>query len=115
MLFLYSERYFSKDKFDEFDELISWNKNRFEELRQGGWIDVFRKDKGSRRTVYEISYKGRKMVGLVYKKLNGEEFSENPSINPMFKRDVPYMHKVYRNYIKGMNKFIQQQRHQTPE
>ena len=29
LLFLYSEKYFSKDKFHEFDELISWNVNRF--------------------------------------------------------------------------------------
>jgi len=38
LLFLNSENYFSKDKFDEFDELMSWNKNRFENLRQAGWI-----------------------------------------------------------------------------
>ena len=36
LLFLKSEQYFSKDKFKEFDELISWNKNRFENLRQAG-------------------------------------------------------------------------------
>ena len=29
LLFLYSEKYFSKDKFNEFDELISWDVNRF--------------------------------------------------------------------------------------
>ena len=34
LLFLYSEKYFSKDKFNEFDELLSWNVNRFENLKK---------------------------------------------------------------------------------
>ena len=28
LIFLYDESYFSKDKFKEFDELLSWNINR---------------------------------------------------------------------------------------
>ena len=95
--------------------LISWDKNRFEDLLKNGWINVFRKKQGNRRTVYEISHKGRKVIGLVYKKLNGEELPEHPSVNPMFKNSAPYMDKVYRNYIIEMNKFIRQQRHRSPE
>jgi hypothetical protein len=38
LLFLKSESYFSKDKFLEFDEILSWDKQRFEKLRQQGWI-----------------------------------------------------------------------------
>ena len=33
LLFLYSEKYFSKDKFSDFNELISWDKMRFEKLK----------------------------------------------------------------------------------
>ena len=115
LLFLYSEKYFSKDKFSEFDELLSWDKQRFDRLLRDGWISVFRKKEGNRRVVYELSYKGRLLVGLIYKKLNGEEMPVDPTGNPMFKADVSYMDKVYRNYIKEMNKFIRQQRHQPPE
>ena len=43
LLFLYDEEYFSKDKFNEFDELLSWNVNRFDQLLKNGWIEVFRK------------------------------------------------------------------------
>jgi len=43
LLFLYSEKYFSKDKFDEFDELISWDEDRFDKLLRDGWLNVFRK------------------------------------------------------------------------
>lgn len=115
LLFLYSEKYFSKDKFFEFDELMSWDENRFDNLLRDGWINVFRKKQGNRRTVYEISYKGRRMIGTIYKKLNGEELPESPSVNPLFRVNVPYMHKVYRNFIKEMNSFIRQQRHHAPE
>lgn len=115
LLFLYSEKYFSKDKFDEFDELISWDEDRFDKLLRDGWLNVFRKKVGNRRTVYELSYKARRVIGLVYKKLNGEELPEHPSVNPLFKNSASYMDKVYRNYIIEMNKFIRQQRHRSRE
>ena len=115
LLFLYSEKYFSKDKFDEFDELISWDEDRFDKLLRDGWPNVFRKKVGNRRTVYELSYKARRVIGLVYKKLNGEELPEHPSVNPLFKNTASYMDKVYRNYIIEMNKFIRQQRHRSRE
>jgi len=115
LLFLYSEKYFSKDKFDEFDELISWDENRFDSLLKNEWLNVFRKKEGNRRTVYELSYKAKRVVNLIYKKLNGEELPEHPSVNPLFKYDVSYMDKVYRNYIKEMNSFIRQQRHRARE
>ena len=54
LLFLKSEEYFSKDKFKEFDNLISWEKNRFERLRQEGWIEVFRKRMGKRKALYQL-------------------------------------------------------------
>ena len=115
LLFLYSEKYFSKDKFDEFNELISWDKDRFGNLLKNGWLNVFRKKEGNRRTVYELSRKARIMVSLVYHKLNGEEFAEHERHNPLFRADAKYMDKVYRNYIKEMNSFIRQQRHHSPE
>jgi hypothetical protein len=115
LLFLHSEKYFSKDKFDEFDELLSWSVNRFDKLLRDDWITVFRKRSGKKKALYEISYKGRRMIGSMYKKLNGEEIPVSPSVNPMFLKNVSYTDKVYRNMIKEMNSFIKQQRHQIPE
>ena len=111
LLFLRSEKYFSKDDFDEFDELLSWNKNRFEKLRQEGWIEVFRKKEGKRRVVYQLSYKAQRMITTLYKKLEGEEIPESKSSNPLFLKNVSYTDKVFRNYIKKLNKSIRQQRH----
>ena len=111
LMFLYSEPYFNKSKFNEFDELMAWDASRFDRLLRDGWIVVFRKRNRSEATLYEISYRGRRMIGTLYKKLNGEEIPESKSVNPMFLVNASYSDKIYRNYIKEMNKFIRQQRH----
>ena len=112
LLFLYSEDYFSKDKFQEFNELLSWDVTRFDRLRRDKWIEVFRKNMGKRKALYTLSYKTKRMIDSLYKKLNGEELPTSPSKNPMFKRNVKYSDKVYRNFIKEMNASIRQQRHE---
>ena len=38
LLFLKTEGRFSRDDFDTFNEVVSWDKKRFEKLRQDGWI-----------------------------------------------------------------------------
>tara|TARA_R110000744_G_scaffold99126_1_gene191515 strand:+ start:651 stop:1028 length:378 start_codon:yes stop_codon:yes gene_type:complete len=108
ILFLYSEDYFSKDKFKEFDQLLSWNVNRFDKLLRDGWIEVFRKRVGNRKALYELSYKAKRVVNSIYKKLNGEEIPSS-EYNPIFHRNVSYTDKVYKNFIKEMNKTIKQQ------
>jgi hypothetical protein len=115
LLFLYSESYFSKNKFIEFDELLSWDEDRFDRLLRDGWIVVFRKRMGHRKALYELSYKGTRLVTEIYKKLNGDEIPVSTSYNPMFQKNVSYSDKVYRNMIVQMNAAIRQQRHQTPE
>jgi hypothetical protein len=115
LLFLYTEDYFSKDKFQEFNELLSWDVTRFDRLRRDKWIEVFRRNMGKRKALYTLSYKTKRMIDSLYKKLNGEEIPTSPSKNPMFKRNVKYSDKVYRNFIKEMNASIRQQRHHAPE
>lgn len=111
LLFLYTEEYFSKDKFQEFNELLSWEVARFDRLRRDNWIEMFRKNSGKHKALYTLSYKTKRMIDSLYKKLNGEEIPTSPSKNPMFKRNVKYSDKVYRNFIKEMNAAIKQQRH----
>ena len=111
LLFLKSEDYFSKDKFQEFDEILSWDKQRFEKLRQLGWIEVFRKRVGKHKALYQLSFKAKRMLTSIYKKLNGEEIPTSPSQNKMFAKNVSYSDKVYRNMIVKMNKTIKQQQH----
>ena len=113
LLFLNSEGYFTKDKFDEFNELLSWDKDRFDRLLRDGWLQVFGKSR--RKNRYQLSFKAERMLISLYKKLNGEEIPVSQSSNPMFAKNVSYSDKVYRNMIIEMNKFIKQQRHHVPE
>ena len=115
LFFLYSEEYFNKTRFKEFEEVMSWDVNRFNSLLKNGWISVWRKRKGNETTLYEVSFKGKMAVNTIYKKLNGEEIGEHPRVNPLFRVNVKYMDKVYRNKIIEMNKFIKQQRHLSLE
>nr|MCK4930349.1 hypothetical protein [Nanoarchaeota archaeon] len=109
--FLYSEKYFDKDKFQEFNELLSWDVKRFDKLLKDKWIEVFRKRQGKKKGVYSLSYKAINVVRDIYKKLNGNEFPESPSSNPLFLKQVSYTDKVYRNFIKELNASIKRQQH----
>lgn len=115
LLFLYSEGYFSKDKFKEFDKLLSWDVNRFNRLLKDDWIAVFRKRSGNRKALYELSYKGRRCVNSIYKKLSGEEIPTTQNSNPLFAKNVSYSDKVYRRMIEDMNAATRQQQRQAPE
>ena len=75
ILFLKSEGYFDKAKFEEFNELLSWNENRFDKLLRDGWIEVFRKRCGPTRAIYVLSYKAKRVCTSIYKKLSGEEMN----------------------------------------
>jgi hypothetical protein len=103
LLFLRSEKYFAKADFDEFNELFGWERDRFERLRKDGWIESFRKKDGSKKAIYQLSYRAQRMCHSVYTKLEGEEIPESKTSNPMFLANVSYTDKVYRNYIKKMN------------
>jgi len=111
LLFLYSERYFTKDKFHEFEKLMYWDEHRFKKLRTQKWISIFRPRAGNKKALYEIAYKGKRVINSMYKKLNGEEIPESPTTNPIFKRNVCSTDKIYRKMIMDMNIFIRQQRH----
>lgn len=104
MFFLYSEHIFSRAKFKEFEECMSWNEPRFHGLLKDGWVRVWRKRGVGQGTLYELSYKGKRLVTTMYQKLNGEEIAETAQVNPLFRNDASYMDKIYRNMIVEMNK-----------
>ena len=61
------------------------------------------------------------MIASIYAKLDGDEVPTNATNNPMFKKNVKYTDKVYRNMIKSMNAetkrkdFKGQELHLSPE
>ena len=71
LLFLYSEQMFNKTQFSKYEELMSWDIKRFGRLLKDDWIHVWRKRKGNETTLYELTYKSKRIVTMIYKKLNG--------------------------------------------
>lgn len=108
LLFLYSEKVFSKKKFEEYEEIMSWDIKRFNRLLRDGWIQVFRRRVGKHAQLYQLSYKSNNIMKTVYSKLDGSIIGESPQINPLFKDDVTYIQRRYREAIKRMNKEIQE-------
>jgi len=115
LLFLYSEKYFGRDKFDEFDNLLGWDVTRFQRLVKEEWIVRFRNRVGKRKALYQLTIKTNRMIQSIYRKLSGEEIPVSNSYNKMFHKNVSYSDKVYRDMIIEMNKLIKQQRHLSPE
>lgn len=119
LLFLYSEGYFGKDKFKEFSQLVSWDVKRFDRLLTKGWIENFRPRRRGVKGLYSLSFKAKRMITSIYKKLSGEEIPMTAENNPMFKKNVKFTDKVYRNMIMTMNAHTKQAKvqglHHVPE
>jgi hypothetical protein len=108
ILFLFSEDYFTTRKFKEYAELVRWERERFSRMIREGWIESFRKRDGNKAGLYKLSDKSRRIVLDIYRKLNGDEIPTTAENNPLFLKNVPYTHKVYRNMIVEMTKFSRQ-------
>jgi hypothetical protein len=115
LLYLYSERYFNATTFNKYENIFAWDKERFYRLKSEGWIELFSTKQPGRaasrsKAIYSLSYKAKRMVNSMYKKLEGEEIPETMCNNPMFKKNVRFADKVYRDMIITMNKELKQNR-----
>jgi hypothetical protein len=115
LLYLYSERYFNITTFKQYEKIFAWDKHRFYRLIQEGWIELFASKQKGRpamrsKALYCLSYKAKRMINSIYKKLEGEEIPETMCNNPMFKKNVRFSDKVYRNMIITMNEELKQNR-----
>jgi hypothetical protein len=117
LMFIYTEKYFSKARFDEFSRIVSWDADRFKRLKENGWIESFRKydPHTNTRAIYQISPDGKRVVQSIYRMLKGEEMPITPKYNPMFKNNAKYMSKVYRNSIRELNSYLKQQQRPSHE
>jgi hypothetical protein len=111
---LYSESYFGREQFDEFAELVSWDKQRFGRLLKEKWFEVFRM-RAKNRALYQLSDKAKRLVVDIYRKLNGEEIPVSNSYNSMFLKNVSYNDKVYRNMILEMNAYNKANKYRSPK
>lgn len=111
LLFLYSEEYFTSTDFCRYEDIYTWDDQRFHKMKRDGWITQYRKATPGVPAVYNVSTKTKKMVGMVYKTLMMEaEIPEHRRRNKMFNKKVPFSHKMMREAIMRMNKEVRELR-----
>jgi hypothetical protein len=116
LLFLYSERYFTREKFADYSKTMHWETKRFHRLMAEGWIDRVRIHTTKRKSLYNLSYKAQRVIFEIYNKLEGKEpLPETYSNNPIFKQSAGYISRAYRPLVKNMNESIQQQQRPSLE
>jgi len=112
LIFLYDEPYFTRAKFKEFDKVFSWDKDRFNRLVRNGWVEKVSVESKSRLGVYNLTYKAKRIVGYAYSLIEGKEFPTDDQNNPVFKRNVSFTDKMYRNVMMEINEAQRQHRAQ---
>lgn len=103
LLYLYDTDLFTKKEFIKFANTINWQRSKFSEMCNDGYIRLWREKEGRESALYELTKKAKLICNQVYKKLTGEEvISEDPYVNCVFKSDN-FQDKIYRQLIKKMN------------
>jgi hypothetical protein len=105
LFFLHDEMLFNKTTFDSYDNIFRWDTKRMANIKRKGLIRTFREPTNNQARLYELSFKAKKMINSIYKKLNGEEpIPTTPSRNPMFKKKAGFTDKVFAIAIRNFNK-----------
>jgi hypothetical protein len=104
LLFLYSEKYFGRYRFIEFQKLLPWDNVRFYKLMKSGWIEMFRQKRVGHMAIYQLSHKANKMIETIYKILDGEDIEVRYIDTTVFKREVAYTDKLYKDMIEKIRK-----------
>ena len=118
LLFLYSEKYFSRTDFQEYEQIMAWDRNRFDRLRTNGWLDIFRKPnrKAGVGARYKLSHKAETVIKTMYRFINGSsDLSEGKRRNPLTRDDSGYSAKRYVQIIKKMNREYKKLREEKKE
>ena len=106
LLYLHPIDYFTVEDFRNGELMYSWDKNRFYDLIDRGWINKVFKNNGRKggHNRYATSRKFRLLYNRIHRIISGEEpIPESAARNNIMKRET-YTHKVYSQAIKQFNK-----------
>lgn len=96
---------FTRNDFKEGLYVHTWDKKRWDRLRQGGWIDVWRhRNRTTRKfTVFQTSPKAKRLILRMYRVMLGEE--DLPiGVSSKFYKNKTYTDKVFNKAIDDMIK-----------
>jgi len=103
LIYLDCKGRFSRKEFIDGTYTYSWDKTRWERLRQQGWIEVWRhRNRTSiKYSIFNTSYKCSQLISRIYRVLLGEEDLPT-SDRSVFYDNKSYTDKVYNKAIDDM-------------
>jgi hypothetical protein len=111
LVYLYSEKLFTRQQFKDHSNHISWDARRFNRLLEEGWIYVWRKGSMNEANLYDTSYKAKKMVNTMYKRLLGiEPIPETTRRSKIIRKKAPYSHKVLAMAVSRFNNEVKERK-----
>jgi hypothetical protein len=105
LIYLDCKVYFTRNDFMEGVYTYSWDKARWERLRKGGWIDVWRQRNRTtiKYSVYKTSSKCKRLINRIYRILLAEEDLPTSQASVFYKNKT-YTDKVFNKAIDDMIK-----------
>jgi hypothetical protein len=100
LIYLDCKGMFTRNEFIQGAYTLTWDKRRWEKLRNNEWIDVWRHRNRTtiKYSIFKVSFKGKQLISRIYRVLLGTEDL------PFSERSVFYKNKTYTD--KVMNKAI---------
>jgi len=96
---------FTRKEFQDGEYLMSWDKHRWEKLRQEGWIEVWRHRNRTtiKYSIFKTSFKCSQLISRIYRILLGEE-DVPTSERSVFYKNKTYTDKVFNKAVDDMIK-----------
>ena len=96
---------FTRKEFQDGEYIMSWDKARWDRLRQKGWIEPGRHRNRTtiKYTVYKTSFKCSQLISRIYRILLGEEDIPTGERNVFYKNKT-YTDKVFNKAVDDMIK-----------
>ena len=109
LLYLYPKAVFTRSEFKYFHRTIGiWENKSLQMYMEKGYIKIWREKKGRRRTLYELSDKGRRLCARMHRMCTGEEkIPLTAATNKMIGKDnAPRIDKYWLDMMKRSNREI---------
>ena len=105
LIYLDCKERFTRNEFIDGSYTMSWDKNRWERLRQDGWIEVWRHRNRTtiKYSIYKTSFKCSQLISRIYRIMLGQEDLPT-SERSVFYENKSYTDKVYNKSIDDMIK-----------
>jgi len=120
MFYLYNEKPFTKSQFEDFAYIMVWDKKRFDNYLERGWIEEYAKKGELGRinsiAIYKLSFQWKRRIKAIYDRLTFRNLiSEEGKNTKIFQKKVGYQDKRYAKVIKEMNDQARAMRDGTSE